>query len=249
MKKVFTILIILVLLVGCSKEIKEPKTLIMATEATFEPYEFYDGDKIIGIDVEIANAVAEKLGMKLEVIDVAFDSIIAGVQAGKYDIGMAGITVSNERKEKVNFSNPYATGIQVIIINEGSPITCVDDLFVEGNNYVIGTQAGTTGFLYATWDIQDEGLGTVVSFQRTTDAAQALKANKVDCIILDNEPAKAIVRNYSGLTILATEYAVEDYAIAINKSNTELTTSINNALVELTANGTIKNIIDKYIGE
>ena len=221
--------------------------LTMATEATFQPYEYYDGDAIVGIDVEVAQAIAEKLGMELEVTDIAFDSIIPGVQTGKYDMGMAGMTVTDERKEQVNFSDSYATGVQVVIVKDDSPITSVDDLFADGANTVVGTQAGTTGFIYATSDIEDAGLGTVKSFGKTTDAVEALKNGQVDCVVLDNEPAKALVAANEGLHILDTEYAVEDYAIAIAKENTDLLEKVNKALAELTADGTLQSIVDKYI--
>lgn len=221
--------------------------LTMATEATFQPYEYYDGDAIVGIDVEVAQAIADKLGMELEVTDIAFDSIIPGVQTGKYDMGMAGMTVTDERKEQVNFSDSYATGVQVVIVKDDSPITSVDDLFADGASTVVGTQAGTTGFIYATSDIEDAGLGTVKSFGKTTDAVEALKNGQVDCVILDNEPAKALVAANEGLHILDTEYAVEDYAIAIAKENTDLLEKVNKALAELTADGTLQSIVDKYI--
>ena len=221
--------------------------LTMATEGTFPPYEFYDGDQIVGIDVEVAGAIAKKLGMELEVTDIAFDSIIPGVQTGKFDMGMAGMTVTEDRLEEVNFSTSYATGVQVVIIKDGSPITSVADLFDVGG-YVIGTQTGTTGFLYATWDIEDEGLGTVKSFAKTTDAIEALKNGQVDCVILDNEPAKALVAANEGLNILDSEYAVEDYAIAMAKDNTALLEQVDDALKELIADGTLQQIVDKYIG-
>ena len=223
--------------------------LTMATEATFPPYEFYDGDAIVGIDVEVAQAIAAKLGMELEVTDIAFDSIIPGIQTGKYDMGMAGMTVTDERKEQVNFSDSYATGVQVVIVKDDSAIASVDDLFADGANTVVGTQAGTTGFIYATSDIEDAGLGTVKSFGKTTDAVEALKNGQVDCVILDNEPAKALVAANEGLHILDTEYAVEDYAIAIAKENTDLLDKINTALAELKDDGTLQSIVDKYIGE
>ena len=229
-------------------EIPSGKTILtMATEGTFPPYEFYDGDQIVGIDVEVAGAIAEKLGMKLEVTDIAFDSIIPGVQTGKFDMGMAGMTVTEDRLEEVNFSTSYATGVQVVIIKDGSEITSVDDLFDVGG-YVIGTQTGTTGFLYATWDIEDAGLGTVKSFAKTTDAIEALKNGQVDCVILDNEPAKALVAANEGLSILDSEYAVEDYAIAMAKENTALLEQVDGALKELIADGTLQQIVDKYIG-
>ena len=232
---------------ACSGSASKGK-LTMATEATFPPYEYYDGDTIVGIDVEIAQAIADKLGMELEVTDIAFDSIIPGVQSGKYDIGLAGMTVTDERLLEVDFSTSYATGVQVVIVKEGSPITSVDDLFGDGN-YTIGTQTGTTGFLYATWDIADEGLGTVNSYAKTTDAIEALKTDKIDCIILDSAPAQALVEANAdaNLMILDTEYAVEDYAIAMQKGNTELQEKVNKALEELIADGTVQKILDKYI--
>lgn len=257
MKKILSLLVVLLMcltLTACSSndDKAEKEVLVMATEATFQPYEYYDGDEIVGIDVEIAKAIAEKLGKELEVVDTEFDSIIPGVQTGKYDFGVAGMTVTDERKEKVNFTDSYATGVQVVIVNEDSQIKTIDNIF-DGTieDLLVGAQTGTTGFLYATWDIveTEPSLGTVKSFQKTTDAAQALINKQIDCILLDNEPAKAIVANNNGLKILESEYAVENYAIAIAKENTELLEQINNALKELIADGTVQNIIDKYIGK
>ena len=258
MKKLLALLLAVILvlsLAACASTAKddEPASdaakLTMATEATFPPYEYYDGDAIVGIDVEVAQAIAEKLGMELEVTDIAFDSIIPGIQTGKYDMGMAGMTVTDERKEQVSFSDSYATGVQVVIVRDGSAITSVDDLLADGANTVVGTQAGTTGFLYATSDIEEAGLGTVKSFGKTTDAVEALKNGQVDCVILDNEPAKALVAANEGLHILDTEYAVEDYAIAIAKENTELLEKVNKALSELKTDGTLQSIVGKYIGK
>lgn len=256
MKKYLALLLAAIMalsLAACASTSKTEETasakLTMATEATFPPYEYYDGDAIVGIDVEVAQAIAEKLGMELDVTDIAFDSIIPGIQTGKYDMGMAGMTVTDERKEQVNFSDSYATGVQVVIVKDDSPITSVDDLFADGASTVVGTQAGTTGFIYATSDIEDAGLGTVKSFGKTTDAVEALKNGQVDCVILDNEPAKALVAANEGLHILDTEYAVEDYAIAIAKENTDLLEKVNKALSELTADGTLQSIVDKYIGK
>lgn len=226
--------------------------LTMSTNAAFPPYEMTnDAGEFEGIDVEIAQAIADKLGLELQVTDIAFDSIIPGVQSGKYDLGLAGMTVTDERLEQVNFSDSYATGVQVVIVKEGGKVTSVDDLFADGASNVIGTQTGTTGFLYATWDIQDAGLGEVKSFAKTTDAVEALKNGQVDCVILDNEPAKALVaaNEGAGLSILDTEYAVEDYAAAISKDNTALLEAINGALKELIADGTVQSILDKYIGK
>ena len=221
--------------------------LSMATEGTFPPYEYYENNKLVGIDVEVAQAIADKLDMELEITDINFEAIIPGIQSKKYDIGMAGMTASEKRKEQVNFSTSYSTGIQVIIVKEGSPITSVDDLLSENANHIVGTQSGTTGFLYATDDIEKAGLGTVKSFAKTTDAVEALKNGQVDCVILDNEPAKKLVSVNTGLKILDTEYTVEEYAIAVAKDNTELLNKINTALDELIQDGTVKKIVDKYI--
>ena len=169
--------------------------LHMATEATFPPYEFYEDGKIVGIDVEMAMAIADLLGMKLVVEDMAFDAIIPAVATGKADIGMAGMTVTDERLESVNFSTSYATGVQVVIVPEGSPITSVDDLFAEGATYLVGTQKGTTGDIYAEGDF---GEARVSKFVKGTDAIQALVTGKIDCIIIDNEPAKAYVKANNG---------------------------------------------------
>lgn len=257
MKKLFAVLLaamMLLAMVACGNDTPDPaptpdptpdtKTLYMATEGTFPPYEYYDGDKLVGIDVDVANAIAEKLGMKLEVVDIAFDSIVSGVQAGKYDMGMAGMTVNEERLEKVNFSDSYATGIQVVIVKEGGKVKSLDDMAADG--VVIGTQSGTTGFTYASGDFGDE---KVKGFTKTTDAVAALINGQVDCVMLDNEPAKALVAANpdAGLSILDTAYANEDYAIAINKQNTDLLNQINAALAELKADGTLQGIIDQYI--
>jgi len=225
----------------------EPGVLIMATSADFPPYEFWEGSEIVGIDAEIAAAIADKLGLKLQIDDMDFDSILAAVVAGRADIGMAGMTVTDERLESVYFSVSYATGVQVIIVKENSPITSVDDLFEEGAHFNIGVQISTTGDLYSTWDLEDEGLATIHRYRRGTDAVQALIAERVDCVIIDNEPAKAFVNANHGLKILETEFAVEDYAIAIRRGNSELKDAIDEALSALIADGSVQRIIDKYI--
>lgn len=218
--------------------------LTMATEGTFPPYEYYEGGELVGIDVEIAGAIAEKLGMTLEIMDMDFGAIIGAVESGKADIGMAGMTVDPTRAESINFSDSYATGVQVVIVPEDSPITSVDDLRADGATYVVGVQQDTTGDLYST---KEFGNDRVSRFNKTNDAIMALTTGRVDCVIIDNEPAKNFVAANEGLTILDTEYAVEDYAIAIAKENTELLDQINAALAELTADGTIPAIIEKYI--
>ena len=224
-----------------------PGKLVMATNAAFPPYEFIEGNQIVGIDAEIAGAIAAKLGLELQIDDMEFDSIIEAVKGGKADIGLAGMTVTEERQEVVNFTASYATGVQVVIVTEDSEITSVDDLFAEGANTTIGVQRNTTGDLYTTWDIEDEGLGTVDRYSKGADAVQALKTGKVDCVVIDNEPAKAFVEAVEGLKILDTEYAVEDYAGAMSKDNAELFEAVNAALEELIADGTVAGIVTKYI--
>jgi len=224
----------------------EGKTLVMATNAEFPPYEYHEGDAIVGIDAEIAQAIGEKLGAEVTIEDMAFDSIIPAVQSGKADFGMAGLTVTEERATQVDFSSSYATGVQVVIVPEGSAITSVDDLFAEGANHKIGVQNATTGDLYTTWDIEDEGLGTIERYNKGADAIQALNTGKIDCVVIDNEPAKAFVAANDGLKILDTEYVTEDYAMCFAKDS-ELTEVVNAALEELIEDGTVQAIIDKYI--
>ena len=220
---------------------KTEGALIMGTNAAFPPYEFVDdnGD-YAGIDVEIATAVAEKLGLTLEVKDMEFDSLISAVSGGVVDVVLAGLTVNEERQQSVNFSESYATGVQVVIVPEGSDIASVDDL--EGK--VIGVQAGTTGDIYCT---DDYGQDNVKQFTNGALAVEALKNEQVDCVVIDNEPAKKFVENNEGLIILDTEYVTENYAAAFSKENTELLDSFNAALKELQEDGTVDAIIAKYI--
>lgn len=214
--------------------------LTMATNAEFPPYEYVEDGKIIGIDAEVAALIADKLGMELQIVDVAFDSIIPGVQSGKYDMGMAGLTVNDERLEKVNFSTSYAKGVQVVIVAENSSIASPDD--IAGKK--IGVQTSTTGDIYATGDFGEDA---VVRYDNGAVAVQALIAGKVDCVIIDNEPAKAYVAANEGLKILDTEYTEEDYAICFNKADTELQEKVDGALKELIADGSVQKVVDKYI--
>ena len=225
---------------ACGGNGGEKEKLVMATNAEFPPYEYVEGDKIVGIDAEIAALIAEKLGMELEIVDVAFDSIIPGVQSGKYDMGMAGLTVNDERLEKVNFSTSYATGIQAVIVKDGSDIKSIDDL--AGKK--IGVQTSTTGDIYATGDYGEDA---ITRYDNGAVAVQALLADKVDCVIIDNEPAKSYVAANEGLKVLDTEYTVEDYAICFAKEDTELKDKVDGALKELIADGSVKAVIEKYI--
>ena len=243
MKKILAIVLTLCLLVPALSALAENK-LIMGTNAAFPPYEYYEEGVIVGIDAEIAAAIAEKLGMELVIDDMDFGAIITAVTTGKVSMGMAGMTVTEERLQSVNFSTSYATGIQAIIVKEGSPITSVDDLYAEGVSYKIGVQESTTGDIYCTDDFGDEN---VLKYKVGADAVAALLADKVDCVIIDNNPAKAFVDANDGLVLLDTQYAVEDYAIAIALENTELLDKINAALEELIKDGTVAAIVAKYI--
>ncbi len=249
MKKIISFVLALSLLAvcavsfaSCSKE--DENVLKMATNAAFPPYEFYEGEKIVGIDAEIAELIAKDLGMTLQIVDTEFDSIITGVTEGKYDFGMAGMTVTEERLKSVNFSSTYAKGVQVIIVKNDSPITSIDDLFADGATYKIGVQQGTTGDIYAS---DDFGEDRVTSYNTGAEAVLALTTGKVDCVIIDNEPAKSYVKTYEGLKILDTKYVEEDYAICVSKENEDLLKKINDSLKKNTENGEIQKIIDKYI--
>ena len=244
MKKIIALIltVMMVMSLAACGSASSGEELVMGTNAAFPPYEFYDedGETIIGIDAEIAQAVADKLGMKLTIKDMEFDSLLTAVQSNAVDIVFAGLTVSEERKQSVDFSVTYATGVQVVIVPEGSDIASVDDLAGK----TIGVQAGTTGDIYCTDEFGQEN---VKQFQNGALAVAALQNGQVDCVVIDNEPAKAFVKANEGLKILDTEYAVEDYAAAISKENTELTAKVNEAMEALKADGTIDAIIAKYI--
>ena len=214
--------------------------LTMSTNAQFPPYEMTTDDGgFEGIDVEIATAIAEKLGLELDILDMDFDSALLAVQQGKSDIVMAGVTVNDDRLLVMDFSTSYANGVQVVIVKEGSDITI--DNMGEG---LIGTQRGTTGNIYCTDDYGEEH---VMAYDDGFTAVQALMNGQVDCVVIDNAPAQEFVKNNAGLAILDTEYANEDYAIGVNKGNSALLDAINGALEELIADGTVQSIIDKYI--
>ena len=220
--------------------------LTMSTNAAFPPYEMTTDDgSFEGIDVEIAGAIADKLGLELQIDDMDFDASLLAVQQGKSDMVMAGVTVNEERLAVMDFSDSYATGIQVVIVPEDSDITSIDDL--EGK--LIGTQRGTTGYLYCSDTPENGGYGedAVVAYDDGLTAVQALMNGQVDCVVIDNAPAQSFVESNPGLKILDTEFAVEDYAIGVNKGNTALLDAINTALAELTEDGTIQAIVDKYI--
>lgn len=219
----------------------EPGKLIMSTNAAFPPYEMTtDSGEFEGIDIETAQAIADKLGLELQIDDMDFDAALLAVQQGKSDMVMAGVTVTDERQNVMDFTDSYATGIQSIIVKEDSDIASVDDL--AGKK--IGTQRGTTGYLYCSDDFGDEN---VVAYDDGLTAVQMLNNGQVDCVVIDNAPAKEFIAANPGLKLLDTAYVEEDYAIGVGKGNTELKDAINTALEELKADGTLQAIVDKYI--
>lgn len=214
--------------------------LTMSTNAAFPPYEMTtDSGDFEGIDIEVADAIAKKLGLELQVDDMDFDAALLAAQNGKSDIVMAGVTVTEDRQLVMNFSDSYATGVQVVIVKEGSDVT-LDNL----GEKMIGTQRGTTGYIYTSDDYGDDH---VTAYDNGASAVQALINGQVDCVVIDSAPAEAFVAANAGLTILDTEYVTESYAIGVNKDNTALLDAINQALAELTADGTVQSIVDKYI--
>ena len=215
--------------------------LTMSTNAAFPPYEMTtDSGDLEGIDIEVAGAIAKKLGLELQVDDMDFDAALLAAQQGKSDIVMAGVSVTEERQKVMEFSDSYATGVQVIIVKEDSEIASVEDL----DGKMIGTQRGTTGNIYCT---DDYGEDHVTTYDNGLTAVQALMNGQVDCVVIDQEPAKAFVAANQGLKILDTEYVSEDYAIGMAKGNTALQSAVNKALAELQEDGTVQSIVDKYI--
>lgn len=239
-----------------AEDIATNGTLKMVTNAYFAPYEYFQGDDIVGIDVDIAKAVAAKLGYKLEVESINFDSLITTVNSGAADFAMAGMTVTDERKLEVDFTLSYATGCQMLVVTKNSPLSSLDDLvaypadadgnyITEGNTATkVGVQLGTTGALYAEWDGYQ-----VVPYTTANDAIIALKNGDVDCVMIDSAPAQNFVDNNEDLRMIDGEeaYIVEEYAACVKKGNTELLNKLNGAIAELIADGTIEAIIEQYI--
>ncbi|MGN1165417.1 MAG: basic amino acid ABC transporter substrate-binding protein [Lachnospiraceae bacterium] len=217
----------------------EKETLVMATNAEFPPYEYYEGEDVVGIDAEMAAAVAEELGMELKIEDMAFDSIIPAVESGKADMGVAGMTVTEDRLKNVNFSDTYAEATQVVIVKEDSDIAGPDDL----TGKKVGVQLGTTGDIYAS-DIED---ATVEQYNKGFEAVQALSQGKIDAVVIDGQPAQEFVKEVEGLKILDEAFTEEEYAIAIAKDNEELLEKVNEALASLKESGKLDEIVGKYI--
>ena len=230
----------------------EEGKLIMSTNATFPPYEMVaDGDGVNGsgyegIDIEIAYALADKLGLELVIDDMDFDAALLAVQNNSADMMLAGLSYSEERDEVVDFSDPYATGVQVVIVKEGSDVT-LDNL----GEYMIGTQRGTTGFIYASDTPENGGYGEdhVIGYDSGVTAVQELINGTIDAVIIDKQPAEAYVAANpdAGLTILDGNWVEEDYCLAVDEGNTALLDALNTAMNELKSDGTLDAIVATYI--
>ena len=248
-----SVLMVAGLMAGCgsSESTNELNTiedgkLIMSTNAAFPPYEMTDdAGNFIGIDVEVAQAIADKLGLELVIDNMEFTAALEAAQNGKSDMVMAGVTVTEDRLMVMDFSDSYATGIQVVIVPNGSDIAAIEDL--EGKK--IGTQMGTSGYIYASDSPENGGYGedNVVAYDNGITAVQALLNGQIDAVIIDNAPAQAFVAENPGLKILEAEWVTENYAIGLAKGNTVLREAVNGALAELIADGTVQQIVDKYI--
>ncbi len=226
------------------KTVQEGK-LTLSTNAEFPPYEMLDDSgKPIGIDMEVAEAIAKELGLELVINDMGFDNALLAAQNGQSDIAMAGITVNEDRLAVMDFTDSYATGVQVVIVKEGSEVN-MDNL----GDYQIGTQLGTTGYIYASDTPENGGYGEdhVIGYESGAVAVQALVNGQVDAVIIDNLPAAEYVKANPGLTTLEGTWVEEDYAIGVQKGNTELLNAVNGALNELKADGTFQGIVDRYI--
>ena len=245
MKKMISILLCVIFCFACfapAAFAADQKTIKVATNVAFPPYEYYEDEKAVGIDVDIMQAICDKLGYEMELSDMEFGSIITAVASGKIDVGFGAITITEERAKSVHFTTSYSTGIQSIIVKEDSPIASVDDL--HGDKIKIGVQQDTTGDIYATGDFGEDHMAR---FNKGADAVQALLTGKCDAVIIDNSPAETFVSQNKGLKILPTVYAEEEYGFELNYDNEELYNEVNGALEELLKDGTVQKIVDKYI--
>ena len=245
MKKNISILLCVIFCFACfapAAFAADKKTIKVATNVAFPPYEYYEDEKAVGIDVDIMQAICDKLGYEMELSDMEFGSIITAVASGKIDVGFGAITITEERAKSVHFTTSYSTGIQSIIVKEDSPIASVEDL--HGDKIKIGVQQDTTGDIYATGDFGEEH---IARFNKGADAVQALLTGKCDAVIIDNSPAETFVSQNKGLKILPTVYAEEEYGFELSYDNEELYNEVNGALEELLKDGTVQKIVDKYI--
>lgn len=232
MKKIVVLLISLLFISGCGNK----DTLVMVTEAGFAPYEYYENGEIVGVDIDIAKEIANKLDKKLVIKDVAFDSIINEVKTGKADIGAAGISYSDERAKQVDFTINYATSRQVVIVGEDSDINSVNDI----SNKAIAVQLGSVADSYVTENFPN---ARVVRQKKYLAAIEDLSTKKVDCVVMDELPAYEMVNSNPGLKILDGQLASDSYGMVVQKGNTELLEAVNEVLEELISSGKI----DSYI--
>lgn len=238
--KILALALVMVLavasLAGCGSN--GSSKLTMATNAEFPPFEYLDGEEMVGADIDLANAIAEKLGKEIEITNIDFDAALTGAATGKYDVAIAGITANDERRKNMNFSDDYYTASQAIIVTKDSEIKAAADL----TGKTIACQEGTTGEQY----LMDENYA-IQSFKTGAEAVSALTAGKVDAVVIDNAVANALSAKQNGETVVLDEALTKEaYAIALKKGNDELTAEINKALSELKADGTLAKIFEKY---
>ena len=226
--------ICLIVMVGCGK--KDDNKLVMVTEAGFAPYEYYENGEIVGVDVDIAKEIAKELGKELVIKDIAFDSIINEVRTGKADIGAAGISYSDKRAKKVDFSINYSTSNQVVVVKNGSNIRDVNN--IDGKK--IAVQLGSVADTYVTSNFKNS---EIVREKKYLAAIQDLKDGKADAVVMDELPAKEMVKNNNDIMILSGNLASDSYGMVVKKGNTKLLNTIDKVLNRLKENGKI----DKYV--
>ena len=249
MKKMIALLIAAMFVLTGMAAIAENGTLTLATNVNFPPYEFYDDEtgEPTGIDIEIAKLICEKIGYGLEVVDIDFGSIIPALASGTYDFSAAGMTVTEERKQSVLFTDTYAIGIQAVIVPEDTEAEDIYGLIeAKGGHIAIGVQESTTGDIYISDEFETEGVADVQRFKNGADAVLALTSGQVDCVVIDNEPAKAFVAKNEGLKLLDTAYTEEEYAMAF-PLDSEVYEPFNAALKELKDDGTLQSIVNQFI--
>lgn len=237
MKRLGLIIFIMILMCGCSK--KDENQLVMVTEAGFAPYEYYENGEVVGVDVDIAREIAKYLGKKLVVKDIAFDSIINEVKTGKADFGAAGISYSDDRAKNVDFSINYAVSKQVVIVNNNSSITNVNGI----SNKKIAVQLGSIADTFVTERYKN---ANVVRQKKYLAAIEDLKTGKVDCVVMDELPAKEIVSKNEGIKILDGSLTNDSYGMVVKKGNKELLDAINMVLQNLKDEGKIDEFIIKH---
>ena len=249
MKKLISLILAAMFVLMGVSALAENGKLLMATNVNFPPYEYYDDEtgEPTGIDVEIAKAIGAKIGYEVEVVDIDFGSIIPALNAGTYDFAAAGMTVTEERKQSVDFTDTYAIGVQAVIV----PADCeAADIYAliesKGGHIAIGVQESTTGDIYISDEFETAGTAEVQRFKAGADAVLALTSGQVDCVVIDNEPAKAFVAKNEGLKLLDSAYTEEEYAMAF-PLDSEVYESFNAALKELMEDGTLKGIVDQFI--